>query len=453
MTTIAEAQAALDRKDWSAALTTFDALAEPDKTSLKARYGRAIAQMELGQVDLAEAAFDNLLTERPNNTAIRFMRGKCRLIAGRTDEGMTDLETVWRVKPDIMTLRILSGVSWMCGEFTSFEARLNSTAIKPEFATTAADIFREAGQPEGALALLVNAPEGLERFTIEASIQLDLGNAPAAEAAAVRALTTKPGFPAAVGHLITALLMQGKASDAMEAINIMRRADPLNQRWLADESTALRLSNDRRFNELLNLNMYVRAYELPLPPGFESIEAFNAAFADTIARYQPYSAHPLGQSLRGGIQTSRGLTSIDDPVIKAYLTALDGPIRQYMRHIGNDPSHPLTRRNTGNYSFAGSWSVRLQGGGRHVNHVHSDGWISSAYYVSVPGETRDEARRAGWIKFAEPPYETNPPSPALKWIQPEAGMLVLFPSYLWHGTEPIDDGSTRITAPFDIVPA
>ena len=124
-----------------------------------------------------------------------------------------------------------------------------------------------------------------------------------------------------------------------------------------------------------------------------------------------------------------------------------------MRYIGNDPSHPLTRRNTGNYRFAGSWSVKLHGGGRHVSHVHSEGWISSAYYVSVPKETFDETRRAGWIKFAEPPYETVPPSPALKWVQPKAGTLVLFPSYLWHGTTPIDEGSSRITAPFDIVPA
>ena len=266
MSTLASAQSALDRKDWFAARDAFDALAEPDKSSLRARYGRAIAQLEIGEVDEAEAVFDAMLAERPNNTAIRFMRGKSRLMAGRTPEGVTDLETVWRVKPDIATLRMLAGIAWMRGEFTSFEARLNATAIKPEFAATAADLLREAGQPDGALALLINAPEGIEKSTIEASIQLDLGNAVAAEAAAVRVLTAKPGFPVAVGHLITALLMQGKAADAMEAIQIMRRAYPLDQRWIADESTALRLSNDRRFNELLNLNMFVRAYELPVPP-------------------------------------------------------------------------------------------------------------------------------------------------------------------------------------------
>jgi len=453
MTTLEFAQAAINRKDWIGARDAFDALPVAEKSTLKARYGRAVAQMELGNITEAEAEFDAMFAANQKNPAILFMRGKSRLLAGRTKEGESDLDAVWRVKPDQATLRLLCGIAWMQGEIASFEARLNSAALKPEFAATAADILREAGQPEGALALLIKAPEGIEKSTIEASIHLDLGNAPAAEVAAVRVLTLKPGFPVAVGYLITSLLMQGRGADAMEAIEIMRSAYPLNQRWIADESTALRLNGEREFNELLNLNMYVRSYELPVPAGFSSIEAFNAEFAAALAKHQPYTAHPLGQSLRGGVQTSRGLTGIDDPVIQAYISALDGPIRQYLRHIRDDPGHPLTARNTGAYRIAGSWSAKLQGGGRHVNHVHSDGWISSSYYVSVPPETEDETRRAGWIKFAEPPHVTIPPSPPLKWIQPKAGMLVLFPSYLWHGTEPIDEGSTRVTAPFDIVPA
>ena len=97
--------------------------------------------------------------------------------------------------------------------------------------------------------------------------------------------------------------------------------------------------------------------------------------------------------------------------------------------------------------------MQLHGGGKHVNHVHTDGWISSSYYVAVPDETRTGTDKAGWIKFSEPPFKTIPPSPAEKWVQPEAGMLVLFPSYLWHGTQAISDNATRITAPFDAVPA
>jgi hypothetical protein len=32
-------------------------------------------------------------------------------------------------------------------------------------------------------------------------------------------------------------------------------------------------------------------------------------------------------------------------------------------------------------------------------------------------------------------------------------MLVLFPSYLWHGTVPFSAGEMRLTAAFDVLPA
>ena len=134
---------------------------------------------------------------------------------------------------------------------------------------------------------------------------------------------------------------------------------------------------------------------MPVPEGFDNIESFNSAFLLTLDRWHRYETHPLDQSLRGGSQTPRDLTTIDDPVIKAFYRALDDPIRRYMSTVGNAQDHPLTARNTGDYQITGGWSVRLQGGGKHVNHVHPEGWISSAYYVSVPEETRADSGHSG----------------------------------------------------------
>ncbi|MEM7281528.1 MAG: 2OG-Fe(II) oxygenase family protein, partial [Pseudomonadota bacterium] len=170
-------------------------------------------------------------------------------------------------------------------------------------------------------------------------------------------------------------------------------------------------------------------------------------------KHHVYQQYPLGQSLMAGSQTPCDLLSIQHDVIRAYKQALEGPIRDYLSHIGTEEAHPLTTRNQGGYQFAGCWSVVLTSGGRHVNHVHPEGWISSAYYVQVPDEVGDPEGRPGWIKFGEPPFPMPGSSGPEKWIQPRPGTLVLFPSYLWHGTEPIKDGSTRITAPFDLKPS
>jgi uncharacterized protein (TIGR02466 family) len=98
----------------------------------------------------------------------------------------------------------------------------------------------------------------------------------------------------------------------------------------------------------------------------------------------------------------------------------------------------------------GCWSVRLQRSGFHVNHVHPEGWISSAYYVDVPDEVQDAGARSGWIKFGEPRFPTPGAGPA-HFVQPRAGRLVLFPSYLWHGTTPITGDQPRMTIAFDAV--
>ena len=53
-----------------------------------------------------------------------------------------------------------------------------------------------------------------------------------------------------------------------------------------------------------------------------------------------------------------------------------------------------------------------------------------------------------------PPWgaPTRPPLEAEHFIKPEPGLLVLFPSYMWHGTVPFSGEETRLTMAFDIVP-
>lgn len=58
----------------------------------------------------------------------------------------------------------------------------------------------------------------------------------------------------------------------------------------------------------------------------------------------------------------------------------------------------------------------------------------------------------GWIKFGEPGFHAREPLSAEYWVKPRAGQLVMFPSYLWHGTEPLVTASERITIGYDILP-
>jgi uncharacterized protein (TIGR02466 family) len=181
------------------------------------------------------------------------------------------------------------------------------------------------------------------------------------------------------------------------------------------------------------------------------MKELNGALLTALNARHPFAVQPLDQSLMNGSQTARSLVTDPDPAIRAVLKAFEEPIADFRKHIGTNPAHPLSARNSGATQFSGAWSVQLRREGFHVNHFHPQGWISSAYYVAVPGEVHDVNLMSGWIKFGETRYPVPGVQPAT-FVKPRPGRLVLFPSYMWHGTNPIHGSEPRTTIAFDAVP-
>jgi hypothetical protein len=158
----------------------------------------------------------------------------------------------------------------------------------------------------------------------------------------------------------------------------------------------------------------------------------------------------LDQSLRGGTQTDGPLFSRTEPEIRALRSAVVEAIEGYVARLPEpDVRHPLLqRRRDRRVRFAGSWSVRLRGEGFHVSHVHPQGWISSALYVALPPAVNSGAKE-GWLQVGQPRAELGVALDPTAHIKPEPGRLVLFPSWMWHGTMPFPEGE-RLTVAFDV---
>lgn len=159
----------------------------------------------------------------------------------------------------------------------------------------------------------------------------------------------------------------------------------------------------------------------------------------------------LDQSVRGGTQTDGPLLSKIEPDIQALKAAIVAAVEEYRGRLpAIDPKHPLLgERRDRRIRFSGSWSVRLRGAGYHVNHVHPHGWISSALYVALPARSPSDDQHAGWLKLGEPPAELGLGLGPTRLIEPKPGQLVLFPSWMWHGTAPFTKGE-RLTVAFDV---
>jgi hypothetical protein len=232
-------------------------------------------------------------------------------------------------------------------------------------------------------------------------------------------------------------LALGRAAEAVKLAEQLRATRPKDQHAVALLATAYRLAGDARYRQLYDYERLVKSYRVQPPEGWENLEAYLADLAAALDRIHGAGTHPVDQSLRHGSQTSRNLMDYPDPAIRALFAAIDAPIRAHIAAIGE--VHP--------YKIASAWSVRLKDGGFHINHVHPEGWLSSAFYVRVPPLPDQQ----GWLKFGEPGPPTAPPLAPEHFVRPEPGLLVLFPSYMWHGTVPFSSGETRLTCAFDIV--
>lgn len=317
-----------------------------------------------------------------------------------------------------------------------------------------AQILLAAGQVEDACSVLTEAAQVDEEDpAISAELALVHQEAGRYSEALQCAQAAAGGFAdesSRTDAIIDALMSLGRADEAMPLIESARDRFPSNQWYIAMEATAARLLGDPRYERLYDYERFVQPFELEAPRGWTSMDEFQRDLVPALIGRHRFHAHPLDQSLRHGTQTPRGLLGDPDPIIVAFLDALQAPIERYRAHVGDDQSHPMTKRNRGELHMTGCWSVRLRKGGFHVNHVHPQGWLSSAYYAEVPDEVSDEKMRSGWIKFGEPRFPV-PGATAEKFVQPRAGMLVLFPSYMWHGTTPIHGDDPRMTIAFDAV--
>jgi hypothetical protein len=228
------------------------------------------------------------------------------------------------------------------------------------------------------------------------------------------------------------------------------RAEPLLDAPDADQlwpyaAIIWRLLGDRRAEWLYDSRL-VGVYDISGQVGD------LAALADCLRRLHVTAAHPIGQSVRGGTQTDGPLFARREPEFQNLRRRISDAVTAHVQQLKPvDPRHPVLRHVPAfsGVRFAGSWSVRLTGGGHHTSHLHPQGWLSSAFYVVVPPQAASGKPPSGWLVLGAPPAELGLDLPPVRLIEPKPGCLVLFPSIMWHGTVPFDAGE-RMTAAFDV---
>jgi tetratricopeptide (TPR) repeat protein len=426
--------------------------------SRQIRFARALELERAGRAAESLELLLGLETEARDSPELLVHVGRALAAANRAAEAETRITDALAHWPTSVELHILlAELRWQRGAGADslrwLEAAIDAHPRELGLRLVAAGLLRNMENAPRALELLeaglARAPESAAFLTSLGVVLDDLDRSREA-LGPLRAAIPRARNPAtAMLNLASVLLRTGDAAEALEIFERLIEGAPDDQKFLAYRATALRLLGDPRHAALCDHQRFVRTYRLVPPPEYADIAAFNAAFARELDALHFSTQRPLAQSLRGGTQTERRLPA-DNPVIAQFFAMLDAPIRDYIGRLDRgDATHPTTRRARDGYRIGGSWSVKLAPGGFHTNHVHPEGWLSSAYYVEVP--PMDDGSRAAWLKFGEPGVRVD--LPPEHFVRPEPGLLVLFPSFFWHGTVPFQDGGGRLTAAFDVLPA
>ena len=439
------------------ALATAETALKYGPTLRGLRYNHATALDKVGRTSEALVVFEKLARQEMDTPDLALHYARALYAEGRKKDAETVVEEGVRVWPQITALQsTLARIRSLAGagerSVGAFESAIQAMPRDLSLRLACADALHRSGHNAKALSVLDEAsrlaPDTPTLLTA-AGVVLDELDRPLDGLKVLRRAAEIAPSRAAQRNLLSTLLRAGQPEEVLRIVNELRVEQPHEQYLIACATTAMRMLQHPEYRVWCDFDRFVRTYEIPPPHGFFTTEAFNAGLASLLRTQHKTNAHPLDQHIPHGSQTGRSLLSLDEPVIKHYLAAMDIAVRDYVGRLRDDD--PVGARRAKQSHYSGLWSVRLTDGGYQPNHVHDRGWISSAYFVSIMAGERPKDPRAGYLKFGEPNRAPAGCGPE-KFVEPQPGMLVLFPSYMWHGTVPFE-GSERLSMSFDVVPS
>ncbi len=427
----------------------YDLALALNSTHPRAALGRARVALERGEDD-AVARFDAAIAANPTDPECWLGKAQALEAAGRADEAaelagaLTNQAPQWLDALKLEAALLLArGDPDFCRPLSLAVARLpGDPNIPATLCETLAGMDRYAEAAEVAAAARARFPEIAEFALLEAQHAGEAGDDARAER-----IWSEINMTGARRNLAEARhrlrLRDPAAADRL--LGLVLEEEPWNVTGWAMRGLAWRMLEDSRHEWLHGQGGLVTL--LPL----RDANAILPEVVPILHALHDGSARPLGQSLRGGTQTRGGLFDRQEPALSRLRDAIIGTLEDYRAQLpARDAPHPLLRHRDSPWRIAGSWSVRLSGGGDyHTSHIHPQGIVSSALYLELPPETEGEDERAGWLEIGRPPADLRLDLPPFEVIRPEAGHLALFPSTLFHGTRPFSR-SRRMTVAFDV---
>ncbi len=269
-------------------------------------------------------------------------------------------------------------------------------------------------------------------------------------------LALEPDWPLLHSNLANLLMERGEMAALAAACDAWLATQPGEIEALSLKALALNeLGEGEAAGELLDYDRLVMTVRHEAPEGYADLAAFNRALTGHIAAHPtlkvPPADHPTYHNPQLKI-TEEILGGPVGPVADCERMAR-AAIEGYRERVSGGAPHPFIDNWPQRWQLS-SWGTMLEGEGNLVPHIHLEGYVGGVYYPELPEAFGEPGLgEAGWFELGRPPDDLGcRAAPELRTIRPEAGLMILFPSYLYHRTIPFEAPGRRVSVAFDMVP-
>jgi uncharacterized protein (TIGR02466 family) len=282
----------------------------------------------------------------------------------------------------------------------------------------------------------------------------EMGDDDAAEPLLRRAWEAMPGRSRVTSNLAQVLMRRGDLSGAEELARAQLARCPGDSFALALAAVvAVERGGPKAARRLMDVKRLVRSLPIAVPAGYRDVAAYNRALCAAVLGRTDLMADRANRTTRGGRQSGPLFPAASGP-LSALQTLIGAAVTEYAAQLPYTADHPFLAQRPAKVRLHG-WATVLETGGYQQPHIHPSGWLSGVYYARLPGMTQSASgSQAGWLVFGEPSsgFHSKADHPTHS-LAPEEGLLVLFPSYFHHRTEPFAGSPARISLAFDLVPS
>lgn len=431
---------------------------EKDPTNIVALNNLGNVLRRANDFQASVQCFETAIKLQPTNSTLRRNLAATLVLLNRRDEAKQAFIKAVSLNPlDWTAQEELASFLWEEGvnsPFEYIEPHINHEGTATSFVLAYIKLLVRADQFKKALDVLNRLEpllgSNLEFYIYKARVHRELGDYHASlnyvEKGEKLKVKNSIGLESEAGYTLLSL---GRAKEAYTKFAKLVKQEPLNQGWWTMLSTCYYLQNEEsKYHWLCNYQQLLAV--VPVLPNKESRQSLNNALRDVLEALHQNERHPIGQSLRNGTQTYENLFEGNNEVINTLSRLILERAGEFIALQSNDRKHPFLSRLSKDLIYKGSWSVKLRSEGYHRSHYHPEGWLSGVYYVDVPDAV--DKHGEGWLTFGRADI-ANQNFEGDFAVKPRSGNLILFPSYMWHGTNAFTSSTARLTVAFDIIPS